>query len=146
MLAQSCPWGVIIWTNKNKNYMEMFPHTFKFQVVLENFFNDFYDILPCYTLTLPPPICGPTLPSKVMIRKLFPIHLRWNRMWSFFRTHLHFLGQRVVCAKLVKIDLVILEEKTSIYKFITTSTTTDNGHIFIRKTHLTFRLSSAKII
>lgn len=121
----------------------MFPHTFKFQVVLEIFFNDFYDILPCNTLTLPQHLWPrPTPEGNDTPIIFYSSSLKQDVVLLSYT--LAFPWPRVICAKLVEIDLVILQEKTKIYKFITTSTTTDNGHIFIRKTQLTFRLSLAK--
>ena len=66
----------------------------------------------------------------------------WKKQWYYGKNYGTILNYSIFLLGLVEIGLVILEKKTKMWKF--TTTTTDNGQISIRKANLCFQLRRSK--
>lgn len=147
-MVQFSPWGS--WFEQKESKLHG-PHTFKFQLVVgETIIKDFHDILPWNTLTHPPHLWPHPPPEghyviittisnssrlkKDVVLLSYSLEIPWPESvlcqvgWNW---------PSGFCRRRQK-------RKNFTMTTTTTTTTKDNGHFFLRKTHLSFRLRCDK--
>lgn len=120
----------------------MFSHTSKFQLLLgEKICKDFHDIIPCNILTLSPHLWPRFTPEghKMMLFIIsYSSPLKWDVVLLSYT--LEFPWPK---SALCQVGWTWPSDSVGEDNIVTTTTmtTTDNGQLFTRKTHLSFRLS-----